>query len=123
MRRVKATIEQIEKTRRTQGAKEQMYAQMAQACYAALIAREENILISFPYFVKFNNPGYPKGVLVKKTPTSNIYKVKVKKLLNWLHSVGYAKHSSEEVLQATSEFNRSLTKLENQIDDIIGEIE
>jgi len=118
MKRIKATIEQIEKTRRTQGAKEQMYKEMAAACVRHLIAREENILISFPYFVKFKAEGFPPKQLVKKTPTSNIYKIKVKRLLDWLYKMGYSKHSSEDVLEATKEFAKNLTMLENEIDSM-----
>jgi hypothetical protein len=121
MVRRKPTIEQIDATRRTQGAKEQMYAQMAKACVAAVIQREWDILVTFPYFVKFKDKTFPHGILVSKTPTTNVYKIKVRKLLDWLHEKGYSKFCTEDVMKSSRDFQYFLGKMERMMDVGINE--
>lgn len=96
------------------------YERMAEACKLAVISRQDDILLSFPYFVKFTSKGFPKGILVDKTPTTNIYKVKAKKLLDWLHEHEYSDHSYRDVIEATHAIGLRLTLLGK---DILGEQE
>lgn len=121
VRRVKATIAQLDATRRTRGAKDAMYAKMVDACIEAIILRETDILITFPYFIRFTDKTFPRGMLVSKTATTNVYKIKVKKLMNWLHKKSYTPFDTDAIMQATSNLNRSINKLVRALDEDILE--
>lgn len=93
---------------------------MTQACIAAVINREWDILLTFPYFIKFKSNDFPKGILVEKTETANIYKVKVRKLLDWLHKNGFSVVDTEAVMSASREFERDLRRMERDLHLDVG---
>jgi hypothetical protein len=92
----------------TDPATRETYEKMAVAATAAIINRQWDILLTFPYFVKFKSKGFPKGMLVERTETSNTYSVKTRKLLDWLHANGYSKHDAKTVID---ESRRALSRL------------
>lgn len=65
----------------------------------------EYVLITFPYFIKFQK-GFPKGHLAEKKGLSNTYKVNAVKLLNWLHSNGYCKYDARTLVARTQHFEQ-----------------
>jgi hypothetical protein len=115
MKRTKATREQLDKTSRSRGKKEEMYNKMANAAIQALVNREMDILLTFPFFVKIQK-GFPKGILIEKTLTTNTYKVKTKKLLDWLYEKGYSNYNSDSVMEATRQFNFNITRMINELE-------
>lgn len=78
----------------------------------------EYVLIEFPYFVKFR-AGFPKGVLLEKKPSTNVYKINAVRLLDWLHKNGYSTYSATELVQRTKDYERlesSIDRMFNQFD-------
>ena len=112
VKRTKATEAMLNSTSRTVGTKDLAYKRMAPEALKAVIIREKWVYVRFPYFVKFKS-GFPKGTVVKKTAMHNVYRINAVKLLDFLFKIGYSKYSSDDVLKATEEFNKSLDKLIN----------
>lgn len=71
----------------------------------------EYVVVEFPYFVKFQK-GFPKGTLVERTATSNVYHINAVRLLDWLHENGYSTYSATQLVQHTKDYER----LESSID-------
>jgi hypothetical protein len=65
----------------------------------------EYVVVEFPYFVKFQK-GFPKGVIVEKTATSNVHQINAVRLLDWLHENGYSAHSARQLVQRTKDYER-----------------
>jgi hypothetical protein len=96
------------------------YAALTKACIAAIVGRADDdyrvdILIEFSYIIKFPK-GFPKGVLVEKTASTNIYRVKAMKLLDWLHSEGHSTISYTDLMTSSEVFARYLSKLQKSFD-------
>jgi hypothetical protein len=73
----------------------------------------EYIVVELPYFVKFQK-GFPKGILVERTATTNVYHIDAVKLLDWLHANGYSAYNATELVQRTRDYERlesSITRL------------
>lgn len=60
---------------------------LAKAVLVAIINRQKNLILKYPYFATFEE-SYPKGIIVKKDGVFDFYKVKVAKLADWLCSKG-----------------------------------
>jgi len=75
----------------------------------------EYVEVAFPYFVKFQK-GFPKGYLIEKTLTSNVYQINAVRLLNWLHEKGYSKYSPKEVVAYTREYESIEKRIERMLD-------
>lgn len=71
----------------------------------------EYVEVEFPYFIKFQR-GFPKGTLIEKTKTSNIYRINAVRLLDWLHSNGYSKYTATQIVMRT----RGYEQLERSVD-------
>lgn len=76
----------------------------------------EYVLFEFPYFVKFA-PTFPKGIIVERTPATNVYKVNAVKLLNWLHANGHSPYDAATLVKETKQFEY-LTKGIDRMFDI-----
>ena len=63
----------------------------------------EYVLMDFPYFVKFER-GFPKGILVERTETTNTYKINAVRLLNWLYSNGHSTYDAKQLVQQTKDY-------------------
>ena len=63
----------------------------------------EYVLVELPYFVKFQR-GFPKGRLVEKTKTSNLYRINAVRLLNWLHSKGHCQYDAKQLVARTTQY-------------------
>ena len=103
-------------------ANKETYALLVQACIASIINRPDDIqqgrqtiLISLPYFAK-RAKDFPAGILVSKTAATNIYKIRVKALLDWLHKKGYSTFSYNDVTRGMLAFSRDLATLERQLE-------
>jgi hypothetical protein len=72
----------------------------------ALISGSTDVLVAFPYVFKFPKD-FPKGVLVEKTPTANIRRVKAKKLLDWLRQRGYTDITTDALRAAQISFTKT----------------
>ncbi len=92
------------------------YERMAQACIAAIADGQIVIHMSFPYFVKFTSDGFPPKTLVEQTPTTNVYKISVKKLLKWLNESGYTPHTYRGVVVARQSALLKLATIERELD-------
>lgn len=79
------------------------YEFLAQEAIKAVIERQWNLYLQLPYFVKFEK-GFPRGILHKKTATTDIFKVKTRKLLDWLYKEGYTTLNTAAVMAATRAF-------------------
>lgn len=95
----------------TKKADKKIFKELVKAASEALIRQEIDIVLSFPYFCKFPK-GWPKGILMKKTPTANIYRIKVRKLLDWLHKEGHSPYNSRELIVTRYRMEKHLDKLE-----------
>lgn len=64
------------------------YEKLVKACLEALIQGQIDVIIAFPYVMKFPKD-FPRGILERKVDDANIHRIKAKKLLDWLRSRGY----------------------------------
>lgn len=99
-------------------ADEETYKKLAQAATDAIIKREKNVYVLFPYFVKFVE-GFPKGVKKPYDKERDVYKIKADKLMDWLYNNGYSVHSYADVMEVTY----SLARMEGEIEKLIKESE
>lgn len=77
----------------------------------------EYILIEFPYFVKWS-AGFPKGVLVEKTASTNTYKINAVRLLDWLYNNGHSKYNAKQLVQQTKDYERLDASIDRMFDII-----
>jgi len=68
--------------------KKEDYERLVRACIEALIIHEQDVLVKFPYTLKFPK-GFPKGILEEKVEHWNLHRIKAKSLLAWLRERGY----------------------------------
>jgi hypothetical protein len=93
------------------------YEKMAEACIAAVIARQDNVFLSFPYFVKFKSRGFPKGMRVDRLDElRDLYKFNAQRLLNWLYEQGHSKHSYTDIMEASRAHNLRVSTMERSMD-------
>lgn len=91
----------------------QDYNKLVKACMEAIISGEIDVIIAFPYVMKFPS-GFPKGILERKEGANNIHRIKARKLLTWLHEQGHTVITVEALKRQRAEF----TKVENSFDKI-----
>lgn len=72
------------------------YQVLVNAALEAIIEGENDVLIAFPYVLKYP-ADFPKGILVEKVEDRNIRKVKARKLLKWLNDNGHTPITSESL--------------------------
>lgn len=92
------------------------YEKMASACVQAIIAGQDNVFLSFPYFVKFKSKGFPRGQVVEKTATANVHKINAIRLLDWLYAHGFSQWDYKAVKAASYKFKLKLTSIERKLD-------
>lgn len=99
----------------TNPASEETYQALVQSATEAVIMRQKDILLKFPYFVKLCK-GFPRGVKEKHDDLYDVYRVKVQKLINWLYEQGHSPHNYTDIMKAT----RELAYLEGSIDKMLN---
>lgn len=95
-----------------QGASGATYAALLEVATEAVVKCENDVFLSFHYSVKFQK-GFPKGILVQKTETSNVYKVKARRLLDFLFDIGESKFNSRMLVGNKRAIEKHLNNLEN----------
>ena len=91
------------------------YERMAAGAIEALAGGNRDVLLTFPWFVKIDKT-FPRGICVAKTMTTNTYRVKARKLLDWLHERGYSKVDSKTVVEARRGMLLKLAALDRQLE-------
>jgi hypothetical protein len=81
------------------------YDRLVRGAIEAILSGSEHVLVAFPYTVKFPK-GFPKGVLVEKTLVSNIYRVRARLLLEWLHEHGHTEITNATLGMSLRQFNK-----------------
>jgi hypothetical protein len=92
------------------------YEKLAQAVLVAIINRQKDVILRFPYFVVFDDETYPKGIIVKKDEKYNYYKAKAFKLADWLYSKGFLPADAKGIMKSM----RELAYLEGRIDKMLA---
>lgn len=92
------------------------YEKLAQAVLVAIINRQRDIVLRYPYFVTFDDETYPKGIIVKKDKQYDYYKAKVWKLANWLFDKGWLPADYKNIMKSL----RELAYLEGRIDKMLA---
>lgn len=64
------------------------YDRLVKACMEAIISGEKDVIVSFAYVAKFPKD-FPRGILEQKIDDKNIFRIKARKLLTWLHNNGH----------------------------------
>lgn len=65
------------------------FDKLVESCMAAIISGHNDVIIRFPYTMKFP-ADFPRGICESKEPNgTNIHRVKAKRLLTWLHANGH----------------------------------
>lgn len=82
------------------------YQKLVRGAVEALISGSTDVLISFPYVFKFPED-FPKGILVEQTETTNVRRIKAKKLLAWLRERGHTDITTEALRAAQISFTRT----------------
>lgn len=91
---------------------------MAQAVIAAVLADQNDILVSFSYIFQYPE-SFPKGVLHAQEGYDDIRRIKAEKLLLWLYEQGYTEHSPTSLKAARKRCGRQLTDMENKLDSFL----
>lgn len=103
-----------------QGATGATYQELQQVATEAVLKHQQDVFLAFHYTVKFQS-GFPKGVLIEKTETSNIYKVKSRKLLDFLFDIGQSEYNAKMLSANREIYERLATDIEKEYNLNIGE--
>jgi len=106
--RYKASKEMRDKTKK---ATKKDYKKLVTLATAAVINKEPLVLIAFPYFVKLSKD-WPRGTVVERTATTDIYKVNSRWLLDWLYEKGHSAHNSSMIVMSAYKIERSFNSVE-----------
>ena len=98
---------------KTDPAAREDYERMAAGAIEALAGGYLNMFLTFPWFVKMDKT-FPRGICVARSMTTNTYKAKARKLLDWLHERGYSKVDSKTVIEARRNMLLKLAALDRQ---------
>lgn len=85
------------------------YEKLVRGAVQALLGGSESVLVAFPYVFKFPKD-FPKGILVEKTLTTNVRKLKAAKLLKWLGDKGHTDITMETLRVAQIRFTMNFDK-------------
>ena len=107
-----------EEKQKLQGASGATYAQLLEVAIEAVVKRENDVYLQFHYTVKFQK-GFPKGILVDKTLTTNTYKVKSRRLLDFLFDIGESDFNSKMLYSNANKVENYLIKLERDLEKIM----
>lgn len=89
---------------------------MVHGCLEALIRGEKDVLVLFPYVLKFPED-FPRGILeVKYDDGSNVHRIKAKKLLQWLHEKGHTDITMDSLKGHQIAFGLKTTEFEKSFD-------
>jgi hypothetical protein len=84
-------------TERLRSASEADYERMVNGCLEALICGSKDVLVLFPYTMKFPED-FPRGILEEKHENgSNVHRIKARKLLKWLQDRGHTSITMEDI--------------------------
>ena len=87
------------------------YKELEISCVEALVNGEPDIILALPYTCKLPK-GFPKGVRVKEEGPVNFYRIKVKRMLEWLNEKGQS-IITVDMIRVQSGL---LTRLENTLE-------
>lgn len=108
-------------TSRLRAATSDDYERLVSACLEAVIGGSTDVLVAFPYTLKFPED-FPRGILMERTDDgSNIHRIKAKKLLKWLNTKGYTDVTMESLRGQVISFGINATKLDEMLDVDVGE--
>lgn len=97
-------------------ADESTYLVLVKHATEAVIKRQWDLHIRLPYFVKIAD-GFPRGVKTRVNDMYDVYKVKSRKVLDWLYENNYSSHNTAMIMTLT----RELARLEGKIDKLMKE--
>jgi len=92
------------------------YERLVTSCLEAIISGEKDVLVAFAYVTRLPDD-FPRGILEDKTETSNIHRIKARKLLTWLYDKGYTTLTLEDVKQQRMNFGRFEAKIDKMLDE------
>jgi hypothetical protein len=93
------------------------YEKLVHACVEAIVQGEKDVLIAFSYILKFPE-GFPRGILEYKDGTSNIHRIKARKLLVWLNEQGHTEITLQG-LRYQAMMLGQLTSFLNNFEDVV----
>jgi len=98
----------------THEASDEDYKRLAAAVVEAITLKHKDVCIRFPYFVSLPED-FPRGILYKKDEMYNYHRCKSFKLMDWLHSKGYAPQDAKGVMKSMRSVNNLLGELDRML--------
>ena len=90
-------------------------ARLAVGAITTIIEGEVDLIVSFPYTFKFP-AGFPKGLSVGVEGSSNLRRIKARKLLTWLQESGYTDVTVESIKLQRAAFTKFENNFLNSLD-------
>ena len=99
----------------THSATQATFQAMEQACVEAIVERKLSVEFTFPYFAKFPK-GFPPKIIASENSSTITYRIKARKLLEWLNKEGHSTQTPKSVVESSTAFIIQLRKLERSFE-------
>lgn len=83
----------------------------------AIVNHQYDVILSFTYFCKFPSD-WPTGIRIERTTTHDTYRIKARRLLNWLYKHGHSEYDAKMLCLSTYGLERKLAAMDRMIDNI-----